>query len=323
MKIPSYEAILNSFHGLRILVVGDVMLDRFAYGTSNGVSIETGSPILKIGTNIYHAGGAANVAVQIKALGGTPFLVGPVGNDLAGQQLIHLLSDYGIETDLLFAVDRPTTVKSRYFQDGELKIRIDEEVEDEIALSEWSEILPRVAELMPSIDVLVFQDYDKGFLHHASISTLTDLANAAQVPFVVDPKFRNFHTYKGAFLLKPNKRELESALGRSWSEITTELVRDFLKKNGHYSLLVTLGDRGLVLITSEMSLEEPGIQVENPDVTGAGDSVIAIVSMAVVEGLDSFHVVRLANAVGALACRNARTLPVQSAVLLDYLNKSG
>lgn len=323
MEMPSYEAILNSFQGLRVLVVGDVMLDRFAYGTSNRVSVETGSPILKIGTNTYHAGGAANVAVQIKALGGIPFLLAPVGGDSAAQQLTQLLSDQCIGTDLLFRVDRPTTVKSRYFQDGLPVIRIDEEVEDELATSEWTEILVKVADLLPSIDVMVFQDYDKGFLHSASISALTDLANEAQVPFVVDPKFRNFHSYKGAFLFKPNQRELEAGLGCPWSDISPVIIRDFLKKSDHHSLMVTLGDRGLVLVTSEFWLGEPGILVENPDVTGAGDSVIAMASLAVAKGLNLPQMARLANAVGALACRNAGISPVQSVDLLDHLNKSG
>ncbi len=324
MDHSSLKDIVKSFRGLKVLVVGDAMLDEFSYGTSTRRSPETQVPILRINEKRRYPGGAANVAMNVKALGGTPFLVAPIGKDPAGAALTKLLEAAGISTSFLFFGDRQTSVKNRIFLDGSPLERIDEEDDHDLSEAEFALLREAVLKTLPLTDVVILQDYNKGCLTATSIPWLKGQSKLAGLPVAVDPKFSGMKLYHDIDLLKPNQVEYEAASGESlsepvnWAKLETFRAEKLLK-----TLLVTLGEKGLMACSASEQIHIPAFPLQEPNTVGAGDAIISIAALSLALGISLSSMAKLANLYGSLSCQKTEIEPVHSEELVDHIQSQG
>lgn len=320
------EILLKGFGGRRIAVVGDLMLDRYVWGTVARISPEAPVPVVEIDNESTRLGGAANVANNIASLGGVPVMIGVCGSDDGGIMLRKTVEDLGYATDgILTDTGRPTTVKTRVIAHNQHVVRIDHEVKGDIS----TDIERRIAEFLggtiKGIDGIILQDYNKGVLTKGLIRRLTEMANLAGVIVTVDPKFNNFFEYKGVTVFKPNRKETEEALGirmNSQPHID-EAGRTLLERLRSKSVLLTLGERGMALFESDGSSSVVPTKARHvADVSGAGDTVIATMTMALASGASHKEAAALANYAGGIVCGEVGIVPVnkeqlRSAVISD------
>jgi D-beta-D-heptose 7-phosphate kinase/D-beta-D-heptose 1-phosphate adenosyltransferase len=205
--------LLDRAPSLRVAIVGDAMLDIYLRGDVDRISPEAPVPVVRVRERKHALGGAANVAQNVAALGAGCALVAAVGDDAAGARLRAMLVEIGADQEYLVSVDRPTTTKTRVLARSQQVVRFDEEEDADLAGGDVERVLAAVERAVGSADALVLEDYNKGILVPAVIAEATRLAGARGIPVVVDPKYRNFFEYRGATVFKPNRRELESALG--------------------------------------------------------------------------------------------------------------
>ena len=276
----------------RILVVGDVMLDRYWFGEVSRISPEAPVPVVKVERTEERPGGAANVARNCVALGAKASLLSVVGADEAGQSLARMLAAEGIETSLHEDAELSTTIKLRVVGRQQQLLRIDFES------SPTHEVLrAKLAEFerqLPRCDAVILSDYGKGGLTH--IGEMIRLARAAGKPVLVDPKGEEYARYAGATLLTPNRAELRQVIGRWASE--AELQAKAMRLRGELgldALLVTRSEEGMTLFQGEQALHEPAQAREVYDVSGAGDTVIATLAVMLASGADLHAAMRLAN----------------------------
>lgn len=311
-------AVLESFRQVRIAIVGDVMLDRYLLGDVERISPEAPVPILILENERDVAGGAANVAANILALGATPRLVGAVGDDVTGEGLRQSLTGLGIAGDGLIAVPgRPTTSKTRILARGQQVVRIDREVTNPLPDQYRDAILAAAHRALAESDVLVLSDYDKGVLDGTLIKELIQSASKRKLPVVVDPKPRQLLACRGATLLTPNRRELEAATGTHFTEEDAdfEATRERL---GVAHLLVTLGAEGMALASAGQAIQRaPSIAREVFDVSGAGDTVTAWMAAALGMGMAIGEAAWLANLAASVEVGKLGTATVSQAELLD------
>ena len=264
-----------------MLVVGDVMLDRYLTGDADRVSPEAPVPVVTVEEERDVPGGAANVAANVAALGATAILLGVIGSDNEGAALVEELRGLGIATDRLLTVSgRPTTCKTRIVARGQQVVRIDREVTNPLAEPQRKSLLDGVAIALAEVDALVIEDYDKGTLDHDLAAALIGAARARGIPVVVDPKQRNFFAYAGATVFKPNRRELEQAFSAHFSGEDRDLETARTRLDVE-NLLLTLGADGMALVSPGAPLKRtPSIAHEVFDVSGAGDTVSAMIAAA-------------------------------------------
>ena len=296
------DELLEAMLGLRVLVVGDLMLDRYVLGTVDRVSPEAPVPVVRVEAEWHATGGAANVAANVTSLGARCEIVGCVGDDEDGRALRDTLSAHAIGTEGLHCTPaRRTTVKTRVLAQRHQIVRVDREVDNEVEAAVAAALAVKVGRLAGSADALIVQDYDKGVLTPAVIGAVREAAAAGAVPWVVDPKRRSFFAYEGATVFKPNARELADALGEGvraddpgWMEATRVRL-------GCEHLLLTLGDRGMALQSSGRPLTRLGAVARDVfDVSGAGDTVTAVVALALAAGGTASEAAQLANHAAAV-----------------------
>lgn len=319
MKI-SYEQPLQQLAqaaGKRILVVGDLMLDKYVWGRVERISPEAPVPVVEFQREESRLGGAANVALNLKALGAQPILCGLIGDDADGEILCALLKDAGLSTDaILVDASRPTTSKTRILGNTNQMLRVDKEVITCASDFMTQSILDTCALELEQADALICQDYDKGVLHSGNISALIQKANAQGKPVFVDPKRKNFLSYGGATVFKPNLKELNEGLGLSLSKgdykAMLSAIADLRKHMPHEWTFLTLSENGILLIApSGQAFHMDAHKRSIADVSGAGDTVIATLAFAAVSGVDMFHAAAIANLAGGLVCETAGVVPVQ------------
>ncbi len=316
--------ILNRFERVKVLIVGDVMLDRYWFGAVSRISPEAPVPIVRLQRVTNAAGGAANVAANVLSLGGTPFLVGAIGGDETGRALHRVLEQNGVSTKHLVALsNRPTTTKTRIVAHQQQVVRIDDE-DDQVLTETESEMVWRKAnELLPQIDVVVLSDYAKGCLCGEVTSKVIEAARKAGKKILVDPKGKNYAKYNGATLLTPNKMEAEAAAsaieiahGDSAAEIGEKLLRELQIE----ALLITLGEDGMRLAErGKDSQYFPAMARQVYDVTGAGDTVIAALAVALGANADLAAAAQIANAAAGLAVEQIGTATVKKTALERFL----
>ena len=289
--------LLEKMRGRRIAVVGDVMLDRYLIGDTERLSPEAPVPVVTVHEHRSALGGAANVAANVAAIGATANLVGVVGDDQDGGALRRdMVAAHLDDRFMLTLAGRPTTSKTRVVARGQQVVRIDEEVDTLLDAVEGEKIGARVEEALADADALLLEDYNKGALTPSVIRAALSLARRRGLPTVVDPKFRQFFAYEGATVFKPNRRELEAAMGAAMDLKHRNAIPQALERLKVDNLLLTLGAEGMLLVTKDRAVTHiPSIAREVYDVSGAGDTVTAWVGTALAAGASLIEAAHVAN----------------------------
>lgn len=292
MMNANAETLKARLSGARVLVVGDVMLDRYWFGDVSRISPEAPVPVAKIGKIEQRAGGAANVARNIAALGGKAALLSVVGDDEAGDELAALMEGNGVSTHLLRDKTIATTVKLRVVARNQQLIRLD--FEDEPTHEVLHSITQTYRELLADCDTVILSDYGKGGLTH--VARMIEWARQAGKPVLIDPKGGDYEKYAGATLLTPNRAELKEVVG-SWKDeaALTDKAQALRRHLGLEVLLLTRSEEGMTLFRDGDPHHQPTRAREVFDVSGAGDTVIAGMGLAMAAGLDFPEAMRLAN----------------------------
>jgi D-beta-D-heptose 7-phosphate kinase/D-beta-D-heptose 1-phosphate adenosyltransferase len=288
--------ILDAARGARVAIVGDAMLDVYLRGDVERISPEAPVPVVRVRERRDALGGAANVAQNVAALGAVPRLIATVGRDAAGARLRTMLRQIGADTDRLIEVDRPTTTKTRILARVQQVVRVDEEDDAEVSGADVDRITRALDDALGDADALVLEDYNKGVLTIPVITRAIEAARSRRVPVVVDPKYRNFFAYRGATIFKPNRRELEAALGATMDLEHPETLPATVARLEVDHLLLTLGERGMMLISARGEVTQvPTTAREVYDVVGAGDTVTAYLAATVATGATPREAAVIAN----------------------------
>jgi len=288
--------LLAAARGRRVVVVGDAMLDVYLRGDVERISPEAPVPVVRVRDRRDALGGAANVAQNVLAVHGDCALVAAVGDDIAGQRLRGLLGELGGATDALVTVDRPTTTKTRLLARAQQLLRFDEEEDTDLADVDVARVISAVTAALASADAVILEDYNKGVLVPAVIEATIRVAAERRIPVIVDPKFRNFFSYKGATVFKPNRRELEQALGAAVDLAHPEALPATLARLDVEHLLLTLSEHGMALISRGGEITRiPTTAREVYDVVGAGDTVTAYLALMLAGGADAREAAVIAN----------------------------
>jgi D-glycero-beta-D-manno-heptose-7-phosphate kinase len=319
------EEIQKCFAGKRIAVVGDLMLDRYFWGKVTRISPEAPVPVVDVVEESTRLGGAANVANNIASLGGIPIMMGIVGNDSGGELLRKLVAEKRFPTDGIVTDEtRPTTMKTRVIAHNQHVVRIDHEEKIDINGGVQERIIANFAGQIKSLDGIIIEDYNKGVLTKGLIASIIRLAREHAKTITVDPKFNNFFEYKGVSVFKPNRKETEEALGRrlSTSLEVERAARELQSKLDADNVLLTLGEQGMQLLERNGSLAHVETKARNvADVSGAGDTVIATLTMAMVAGASVRESAALANYAGGIVCGEVGIMPVDKDVLIQTILK--
>lgn len=288
--------LLEKASGKRVAVVGDAMLDVYLRGDVDRISPEAPVPVVRVTERKLALGGAANVANNILTIGAQCELVSAIGNDAAGATLREMLKQVRGETRSLVPVSRPTTTKTRVVARSQQLVRYDEEEDTDLSAGDTERLLEAMRAAVGESDALVFEDYNKGVIVQSVISNGIGLANSRGIPTVVDPKYRNFFAYRGATIFKPNRRELESALGAEVDLDHPEALPATFERLGVEHLLLTLGEKGMALISADGEIGQiPTTAREVYDVVGAGDTVTAYLGTMLAAGGTPAEAALIAN----------------------------
>ena len=326
-KPKTINHLFKEFKKLNVLIIGDVMLDAYLWGKVERISPEAPVPIVTITKRESRLGGAANVAINIQSLDAKPILCSVIGNDQHGRTFIELLHQMGMTTEgIIQSSERPTTVKTRVIGNNHQMLRVDDEVEGDITAGERKQLVNRISELIDKkkIDVIVFEDYDKGVINKSLIEQVVKLANTKKIPTAVDPKKKNFNHYKGVTLMKPNLKELREGLKLDFEKSNLKEIKtavDKLKKDQHIqSVLVTLSERGAYISGQKEEKLIPAHIRNIADVSGAGDTVISVAALCLAVGTSAVTMATLANLAGGLVCEKVGVVPVERDLLIKEAN---
>jgi D-beta-D-heptose 7-phosphate kinase/D-beta-D-heptose 1-phosphate adenosyltransferase len=319
------KTLLRGFAGKRILVLGDVMLDEFIWGSVRRISPEAPVPVVEVSGESYLLGGAGNVAANIRALGGTPILAGIVGKDSAADRVRHLMSELGMEVSALLTDDRPTTVKRRVIAHNQQIVRTDRESREPLPNDCNQAVAAAFAKWLPSVSAVIVSDYDKGVANRELLAQVLPEARKAAVPVYLDPKVHHADYYRPITLIKPNLHEAERLLGLTIGneQQLEEAGQRLLEKFDCPYALVSRGEAGMSLFDRGHSHHFPTVARDIFDVTGAGDTVIAALAMARAAGAEMEEAVMLANHAAGVAVGKVGTATVsQSELLADFNSRN-
>ena len=317
-------ALLHGAQGKRIAVIGDAMLDVYLSGDVDRISPEAPVPVVRVRERKHALGGAANVAQNVVAIGASCDLVAAVGADRAGETIRRMLGGSGGGDGSLVTVSRCTTEKTRILARSQQLVRVDEEEDTDLAGDDVAALLAQVRLAVARADAVVLEDYNKGVLVPEVITEALRLANARGIPVVVDPKFRNFFLYRGATIFKPNRRELEAALGAAVDVDHPETLPATLQRLGVEHILLTLGERGMVLFSAQGEIARvPTVAREVYDVVGAGDTVTAYLAAVLAAGGTPAEAAEIANVAAGIEVGKLGAATVDAAELLAYAAAQG
>ncbi|MFT6845520.1 MAG: rfaE bifunctional protein kinase chain/domain [Flavobacteriales bacterium] len=314
--------LFEQFNQQRVLVIGDVMIDSYYWGKVERISPEAPVPVVSVHNKENRLGGAANVALNLKALGATPIMASVVGADHYGQLFQSLLTDLDLSNiGISPSMERPTTVKTRIISSGQQMIRVDEETTKYLSDQEETDLLKRINHILDhdKIDVIIFEDYNKGVLTKNLIKTIVDKANSMGIPTTVDPKNKHFFTYKNVTLFKPNLKELKEGLKKDFDKSDTQAlensVAELHQRLNHKISLITLSELG-VYVNDGNSSHIPAHIRNISDVSGAGDSVISVASLCLACQTPTVFMAALSNLAGGLVCEKIGVVPIDKNLLL-------
>lgn len=322
MAPTQLEDLFHAFLGLKVLVIGDVMLDSYIWGKVERISPEAPVPIVHIQKREKRLGGAANVALNIQAMGAIPVLCTVIGEDSEGNDLLHLLTEKTISRQgIVRSSKRITTVKERIISGSQHILRVDSEGDIALDAQEEFRLIQHIKEMMDDVAVVIFEDYDKGVITKTLIEEVITFANEKKIPTVIDPKKRNFLHYKNATLFKPNLKELREGLKLDFDPTileelseATRMLRDQLNiKN----IMITLSEKGIFMDNNDGKFHLPAHYRSISDVSGAGDTVVSIAALCIALGLPAKIVAELSNLGGGLVCEHLGVIPINKEKLYE------
>lgn len=315
------DDIVGRFAGKRIVVIGDVMIDAYIWGEVHRQSPEAPVPVVEVSRREARLGGAGNVALNIAALGATPIIATVSGDGARREEFSSLMEAAGLSQEgVIYSPKRLTTIKTRVIANDEHQLRVDEEQTDDITDSEVEQLLLRLRSLIAEgVDAIIFEDYNKGVLTQEVIRGVIDMADRAGVPTTVDPKLKNFITYRGCTLFKPNLKELREGMNMSEVTPTKEMLDaamdKLMKSMPHVHTLITLSEHGVYYSSGTSSGILPAHERNIVDVSGAGDTVIATATLCLVIGLSIDRVADISNLAGGLVCEHVGVVPIDKEAL--------
>jgi rfaE bifunctional protein kinase chain/domain len=312
--------IIDGFSKLRVMVIGDLMLDAYTWGKVSRISPEAPVQVVNVMKRESRLGGAGNVVLNVASLGAKPLVFSVIGDDATGSSLLQILVDAGLSVDgIIQEAGRPTTVKERVIAGSQQLLRVDSETEAQISQASSADLLAAIKASISQVDVIIFEDYDKGVLSEGLIQEVMGLAKAAGVLTVVDPKKKNFFAYKGATLFKPNLHELRDGLGLESSDLSVlalpAIVKKFKESQNFGGVFVTLSERGVYMDYASEQVTIPAHIRQIADVSGAGDTVISIAACALASGAKPAQIAELANLGGGLVCELLGVVPIEAELL--------
>ena len=293
---PRLLELLDRAAAQRVAIIGDAMLDVYLRGDVDRISPEAPVPVVRVRDRRVALGGAANVAQNVAALGAGCEIVCTVGRDAAGESLRAMLGAIGSDARAVVTTSRPTTTKTRILARAQQMMRFDEEDDSDVSGDDAERLLDATRTALSSATAVVLEDYNKGVLVPVVISAAISAARERGIPVVVDPKYRNFFSYRGATIFKPNRRELESALGAAVDLEHPEALPGVFERLGVDHLLLTLGEHGMALLSRDRApYRVPTTAREVYDVVGAGDTVTAHLAVMLASGATATEAAIVAN----------------------------
>ncbi|MBS1646828.1 MAG: D-glycero-beta-D-manno-heptose-7-phosphate kinase [Bacteroidetes bacterium] len=323
IKKEHIRELFKSFANLNVLVIGDVMVDSYMWGSVSRISPEAPVPIVTVKEKERRLGGAANVALNLQALGATPILCSVIGVDHEGQFFLDLLKKQKLsQKGILKSRERITTVKTRVIGNNHQVVRVDEEMEEDILAQEIDQLQQLISFILQhdKIDVIIFEDYNKGLITQKIIQKTVELAKKQGIPVAVDPKKKNFLNYKGVTLFKPNLKELREGLKVDF-DINKEneiqrIVSSFRNRQKIATVLLTLSEKGICTNSRSIKQIIPAHYRNITDVSGAGDTVISVAALCLALEIDPILTAALSNLAGGLVCEKVGVVPINKEQLL-------
>jgi len=319
-----FNTLFQGFNDKKVLIVGDAMIDAYMWGEVNRMSPEAPVPVVEIKKHENRLGGAANVALNLKALGANPILCSVVGTGNRGIIFEKLMEESNLSIAGILSTDkRKTTIKTRVIAENKHQLRIDEE--ETYPIVQAKEFLKLTESLMNDIDVIILQDYNKGVLIPEVIEGVIATANAKGIPTIVDPKKLNFNSYKNCTIFKPNLAEIKAGMKINFdasniSEIekATEKLRKELSAKG---VLLTLSEKGICVNSEKEFNHTPAFKRNIIDVSGAGDTVISVASLCLASNMDYTDLSVLSTLAGGIVCEEVGVVPINKEKLLTQALK--
>ena len=322
MSFNSLQEVFSSFSNLKVLIIGDAMIDSYVWGKVERISPEAPVPIVQVKKKEKRLGGAANVVKNIQALGATPILCTVIGNDIEGNYFIELLKKRNIsEEGIIRSEARKTSVKERFLSGSQHILRVDDEHMHQLSVDELKILKKKIGSLLKSVDVVVFEDYDKGVLTKEVIRYTIKRTNELGIPSVVDPKKKNFYHYSGASLFKPNLKEIQDGMKIDLDKEDLSglklAVSELKEKMKLKSVMVTLSEKGILISGDQSEIHIPAHVRSVSDVSGAGDTVVSIASLCLALGLSPGFTAALSNLGGGLVCEHLGVVSIDKEELLQ------
>lgn len=319
------ERIVKNFSGKKVLIIGDIMLDEYIFGITKRLSPEAPVPIVEVERIMHVPGGAANAANNVRSLGDETFLVGVIGKDETGQQLLNMLHKLGIKTDgILKLTDRQTILKSRIISQGQHIVRVDKEDRKEIPENIQKKLLRLIKKKIKNIDIVLISDYAKGVVTPIISQETIKLAKRANKKVLIDPKGEDFSKYRGCSIITPNLKELETALKISNSSLKSlpQSAKMLLAHVNSEAVLVTLGGKGMSLLDNLGNyIHIPSADVRVVDISGAGDTAVGTFSLSLAAGANFFEAMLVSIYACSVVIGKMGTATVSRNELLNVIKK--
>lgn len=318
-----FEKLFDSFSSIKVGVIGDVMLDNYMWGKVDRISPEAPVPIVALHHKEYRIGGAGNVALNCRSLGANVAILSVCGNDEESERLINLLEDEKIDTSyLLKSSDRITTSKTRIISRNQQMMRLDAELTDDLNSKDENALLEKVKAFIAAEKpaIIIFEDYNKGVLTEKLIQDVIAICQKAGVITTVDPKRKNFFSYKNADIFKPNLKEVKEGLNMLFEDVHESLLKNIHEELAaalnHKISFITLSEKGVYYQWENKAAIIPSHIRNVSDVSGAGDTVIAVASIVYAATQDVQLMAEIANIAGGLVCEEVGTVAINKEKLL-------
>lgn len=322
------DKIFSNSKNKKIFIIGDIMLDRYLLGDVNRISPEAPVQVFDIKKSEFRLGGAANVGLNVKTLGSEPVLIGVTGEDSEGKLLLEEMKKLSLSTEgIISEKNRPTTCKTRVISDSHHLLRIDSESKDEINPESVSGIMKFLENNAAQIGIIILQDYNKGVLTKDLINKITGFAGKNNLRILVDPKFENFFEFRNVFLFKPNRKELEDALGRKAKqpEDFDEFAGELIRKINCENMILTLGEHGMMIFENtngnmkKVKIDTKATSVA--DVSGAGDTVISTIAVCLSGGANVKDAAVISNFAAGIVVKEVGIVPIYKDILIENILK--